>query len=203
MASELNVGGITTTGNVGVGTSPTAISNYTALTISGAYGGVIDLKNGSTEDLRLLSQSTQSFVGTQSATPLILRTAGAEAMRIASTGLATFSAGINVNSTGNFSKIETAGWVTVADDSTITLSTSSVAAALISVHEIYSGEGGVFFVTFTGAAILIASDGNVAATDSDTNMCVYKSPNSHTVTFKNRTGVTRNFNIAQLGGTLT
>ena len=86
MASELNVGGITTTGNVGVGTSPTAIASYTALTISGDYGGVIDLKSGSTEDLRLLSQSTQSFVGTQSATPLILRTAGAEAVRIDSTG---------------------------------------------------------------------------------------------------------------------
>ena len=73
-------------GNVGIGTSPTVIASYTALTISGDYGGVIDLKNGSTEDLRLLSQSTQSFVGTQSATPLILRTAGAEAMRIDSAG---------------------------------------------------------------------------------------------------------------------
>ena len=99
MASELNVGGLTTTGSVGVGTSPTAIANYTALTVSGAYGGVIDLKNGSIEDLRLLSQSTQSFVGTQSATPLILRTAGAEAMRIDSTGNSTFSGDVTATTT--------------------------------------------------------------------------------------------------------
>ena len=105
MASELNVGGITTTGSVGVGTSPTAIANYTALTVSGAYGGVIDLKSGSTEDLRLLSQSTQSFVGTQSATPLILRTAGAEAMRIDSAGDSTFSGDVIIGQTTGTHKL--------------------------------------------------------------------------------------------------
>jgi hypothetical protein len=72
---------------LGIGTSsPTAVTNYSALTLSGAYGGIIDLNNGSTNDLRILSQSTQSFIGTTSATPLIFRTAATERMRITSTG---------------------------------------------------------------------------------------------------------------------
>jgi trimeric autotransporter adhesin len=73
--------------SLGIGTSsPTAVTNYSALTLSGAYGGIIDLNNGSTNDLRILSQSTQSFIGTTSATPLIFRTAATERLRIDSTG---------------------------------------------------------------------------------------------------------------------
>jgi hypothetical protein len=73
--------------SLGIGTSsPTAVTNYSALTLSGAYGGIIDLNNGSTNDLRILSQSTQSFIGTTSATPLIFRTATTERMRINSSG---------------------------------------------------------------------------------------------------------------------
>jgi hypothetical protein len=73
--------------SLGIGTSsPTAVTNYSALTLSGAYGGIIDLNNGSTNDLRILSQSTQSFIGTTSATPLIFRTATTERMRIDSSG---------------------------------------------------------------------------------------------------------------------
>jgi hypothetical protein len=73
--------------SLGIGTSsPTAVTNYSALTLSGAYGGIIDLNNGSTNDLRILSQSTQSFIGTTSATPLIFRTAATERMRINSSG---------------------------------------------------------------------------------------------------------------------
>jgi hypothetical protein len=73
--------------SLGIGTSsPTAVTNYSALTLSGAYGGIIDLNNGSTNDLRILSQSTQSFIGTTSATPLIFRTAATERFRIDSSG---------------------------------------------------------------------------------------------------------------------
>jgi trimeric autotransporter adhesin len=73
--------------SLGIGTSsPTAVTNYSALTLSGAYGGIIDLNNGSTNDLRILSQSTQSFIGTTSATPLIFRTAATERLRIDSSG---------------------------------------------------------------------------------------------------------------------
>ena len=78
---------ITAAGNVGIGTaSPTSVANYSALTLSGFYGGIIDLNNGSTNDLRILSQSTQSFIGTTTATPLILRTGGSERLRIDSSG---------------------------------------------------------------------------------------------------------------------
>lgn len=74
-------------GNVGIGTtSPTSIANYSALTLSGTYGGILDFNNGSTNDLRILSQSTQSFIGTKTATPLIFRTGGTERMRIESNG---------------------------------------------------------------------------------------------------------------------
>jgi hypothetical protein len=123
-------------------------------------------------------------------------------LTISSAGLATFANGIDVDSTGNFVKLEAYQNVSVADDATIPLSSGSCSSAIVSVYETSGGVGGVFFITYSGTAILIASNGSVAATDSDGNMCVYKSASSHTATFKNRMGSTKTFSVAQLGGYL-
>jgi len=137
---------------------------------------------------------------------LVFRTyktgSGVDRLTIDEDGLATFANGIDVDSTGNFVKLEAYQNVSVADDATISLSSGSCSSAIVSVYETSGGVGGVFFITYSGTAVLIASSGSVAATDSDGNMCVYKSASSHTATFKNRMGGTKTFSIAQLGGYL-
>jgi len=221
MASELNVGGITTTGNVGIGCTaesalqvqgtfvgsgvPTAAGLHAGmsgnhclvqLVANGSNGSpYIDFSNVPEDvDFRIIEAGDGST--------LTIQPYGVAGLEMSTAGLCTFGNGIDVNTTGNFVKLEAYQHVSVADDATFSLSSGTCGSALISVYEPGSGDGGIFFITYGGAAVLIASSGSVAATDSDGNMCVYKSASSHTATFKNRLGATRSFNVVQLGGYL-
>jgi hypothetical protein len=84
--------------------------------------------------------------------------------------------------------------VSVANNGTIDITTGSAGAVLICVYETNTGNGGVFFGSFSTTITKIAGDGS--ATDSGSGIAVYKSSSSHTITFKNRYGSTANFNIA-------
>ena len=86
MASELNVGGITTTGNVGIGTS----SPNFELEVAGNIG--IDEKIYHNDDHNTYIQFTGDT--------FTVRTGGTDRLVIDSTGLATFSAGIAFTQTG-------------------------------------------------------------------------------------------------------
>ena len=55
--------------------------------------------------------------------------------------------------------------------------------------------GGIWAVSYKGTATLLYDDGHCAASDSDTKLCVYKSADSHTTTFKNRLGSTQTLRI--------
>ena len=224
MASELNVGTVVCTGaltgasvNASNGSSSFARTHATTT----ASLQILDLKATSSGDMAdgfgpsiVFSASdtgvTSSQVaeinavraGSDTAFDLEFQTGDATRLSISSAGLATFSNGIDVTSTGNFSKLETTREVSVADDATLSLSAGGCQSAMISVYETASGKGGIFFITYNTAAILIASTGTVAATDSDGYMCVFKSTSSHTATFKNRMGSTKNFRVAQIGGYL-
>jgi hypothetical protein len=228
-------GAVTTTGNVGIGTSsPEAALDVNSTVAGGAgtvYGAIIrgteaagaDLLAGDGIGLKFeipyngaatnigasIEAIKASATDNNSSTDLLFKTSAnnetlATRLTIDSAGLSTFSAGIVVNdAAGSFAQIETGGAISVADDATISLATGYFCkSALIYVYEGGSGKGGLVFLTYSSAAILVANGGNVAATDSDGDMCVYKSASSHTATFKNRMGGTKTFYIAQVGGTL-
>ena len=92
--------------------------------------------------------------------------------------------------------------ITVADDATVTLVNAELGACLIHVYDTGTGDGGVYFATYKGQPVRIASAGSYgfATADQDGNYCVYKSSNSHALTFKNRTGASRNITILITGG---
>ena len=86
--------------------------------------------------------------------------------------------------------------ISVADDGTVTLTAGTAGACLIHVYDVGVGDGAVFFATFRGQTVLVTESldntHGFSISDSDGNYCVFKSNNNHTVTFKNRTGATRN-----------
>jgi len=79
---------ITSTGNVGIGTSsPSSFSNYSTLTVNGTNGGIINLKVAETETARLQAFSGAFNVAAKGAsTNLLFETNGSERMRIDSSG---------------------------------------------------------------------------------------------------------------------
>jgi len=85
--------------------------------------------------------------------------------------------------------------ITVADDATVTLLSGQAGAVLIHVYDQGVGDGAVFFATYKGGTVLVSESASntyvFATSDTDNAYCVYKSGNSHTVTFKNRTGASR------------
>ena len=87
----------------------------------------------------------------------------------------------------------------MADDATITVIDTNAGACMVYVYDGTSGGGGVFFCTYSDAAVKVAGSSNTAATDSDGNLCVYKSTSSHDVIVKNRLGASRNISIIVVG----
>jgi hypothetical protein len=83
--------------------------------------------------------------------------------------------------------------VSVASGGTINLTVANAGAVLICVYDTTSGNGGVFFGSYTTTITKIAGDGS--ATDAGSDIAVYKTANSHTIIFKNRYATTRDFNI--------
>ena len=59
----------------------------------------------------------------------------------------------------------------------------------------------MYFATYKGQPVLVASQGSFgfSTADTDGNYCVFKSNNSHAVTFKNRTGASRNMSFMIVG----
>ena len=67
---------------------------------------------------------------------------------------------------------------------------------IIYVYDQAQGDGGVYFVTYKGQPVLLASQGGTFSTsDVDGSYCIIKNTNSHTVTFKNRIGFARPISI--------
>ena len=90
-------------------------------------------------------------------------------------------------------------YTTMADDATLTVIDLNAGACMVYVYDGTSGGGGAFFCTYSDAAVKVAGSSNTAATDSDGNLCVYKSTSSHDVIVKNRLGASRNISIIIVG----
>ena len=103
--------------------------------------------------------------------------------------------------TSGFGLFKASASVTVADQSTITLSGGS-SAQLICVACGNTGTGGTFFANYNVVVSQIGgSTSGVSTTDAGgVDIAVYKNANSNTVTFKNRSGNTRVYDIAMFCG---
>ena len=198
---------IDSTGNVGVGVVPSHMVHAQATGTNQCLIVADEASNTFTAAMGVQNSpgvAQQAFVGTLTNQPFKLFTNNLPRVTIDNAGLATFSNGIKVNSTSkNYSQIETGTTVAIADDASITMSTSSNQNALVSVYDTSSGAAVMFFVSYATVAQII-SDPSVygSATDTDGKWCMIKTVNSHAMTFKNRTGSTRTFQIAQIGGQL-
>jgi hypothetical protein len=100
------------------------------------------------------------------------------------------SLGIQAESAG-IGRIEQTSEITVADDATVTLTDTECGAVIIHVYDNSGGRGGIYFATYSGGTTLLAAEpsSNFSTSDVDGNYCVFKSSDNHTVTFKNRRGV--------------
>jgi hypothetical protein len=120
---------------------------------------------------------------------------GTERLRIDSSGIAKFSSANNVG------RIMTNGTVTIADDSSITLTNATAGAVIAMIYDTSSGTGASVFFSYEGSPEIIKQSGsNFTIGDTDNKYCIIKSANNHTATFKNRIGSSRNFNIFLIGG---
>ena len=97
--------------------------------------------------------------------------------------------------------------VTVADNASLSVQGSSASAGglIISVYDTGSGAGGCFYATFRGGTTLIAEgiSGDCSTSVADGKICVSKSSGSHTVTFTNTLGASREFYIGVYGAFVT
>jgi len=98
-------------------------------------------------------------------------------------------------------KLATLDQVTVADDGTLTVLSGQAGACIVHVYDTGSGAGAIFFASYGGSTAIIESNGSVGFSTSDTDgsYCLFKNPSSHTVTFKNRSGSSRNMRLFIVG----
>ena len=93
--------------------------------------------------------------------------------------------------------------IAVADDGTIALTDNDGAISHIYIYERGSGAGAIYTVGYPSATAIVLQGGGLSFTggtaESDGNVCLFSSVNSHAVTFKNMTGATRNFRIMMVG----
>ena len=110
----------------------------------------------------------------------------------------TVSGNIDLKNSSGFAKIDNSGTLSMADDATVTISSSRNGSALILVYETGSGIGALFFTCFGLAVTRLAGTSLTANSDSDGDLCCFNS--GHTITVKNRLGDTKSVVITVLGG---
>lgn len=86
----------------------------------------------------------------------------------------------------------------VADDSTITLTSTYCGVGVVLIWESDRGYNGYSFLGYNGSAGAAGNYGTFSNGDTDGAHCVY-SNGAHSSTYKNRTGATRNMTIIIYG----
>jgi len=106
-------------------------------------------------------------------------------------------------SANNLVRIEAQKYLLLGDDSSVDLFLGTAGSTLLSVYEGGSGSGALVWLNYSESSggNFVKSGGalNFSSSDTDGQICVIKSANSHTATVKNRSGVARNFAIAMYG----
>ena len=90
-------------------------------------------------------------------------------------------------------------YLTLADDATKTIALSGTATAggaLLVIYESASGDNALYHVGY-GNCVILNANGSYATSDTDGKFCVIVS--GHNISFKNRIGSQRNFNLMVYG----
>ena len=111
---------------------------------------------------------------------------GTERFRITSTGILRNTAG------DGMVKIEVPAYITLADDSSVSIFVDTAGSSLVSVYEGGTGSGALVWLNFANSSggnfLKSGGNSNFSSSDTDGQLCVIKSANSHTATIKNRLG---------------
>ncbi len=109
---------------------------------------------------------------------------------------------MRINSTGkidtknrDFGFFNHATNVSLADEASIVINATTAGVGILCLYEQASGSNGVFRVGYASCSGLSGQGAlGLDTADTDGNVCVFSS--GHTITIKNRTGITRGFSIA-------
>ena len=99
----------------------------------------------------------------------------------------------------NAGYIRNATSASFADDAYGSITSGEAGAFLIYAYDYASGNGAVFFCNYSETAVKVTGSASWTNSDSDGNMCVFKSANSHTTTVKNRSGSTKSLGFLLVG----
>jgi hypothetical protein len=145
---------IDSSGNVGIGSTPTAIGSYKVLEVNGTSGAYIALKQGGTEYGNIYNNSTDgTTISASGARSIIFQTNGAERMRIDSSGNLQFNSGygsvataygcrawVNFNGTGTVA-IRASGNVSSITDNGTGAYTVNFSTALVDANYCINATG--------------------------------------------------------------
>ena len=101
----------------------------------------------------------------------------------------------------NISVLTGTSSITLADDATYSMNSSGIGGAcLVAVYESGAGDNALFHCGYNGVAVINSLNNSFGFANSDTDgkICIIGS--GHSLTFKNRTGLSRTFFINVFGG---
>ncbi|QDP61164.1 MAG: hypothetical protein Unbinned3325contig1000_49 [Prokaryotic dsDNA virus sp.] len=193
--------------SMNTGTSNTVIGSLTGDAITSGTNNVVV---GKSSDISAVDGTNQIVIG-EGATgvadnAVTLGNASVTAVYMAQdSGATVHCGGLKVTGDANgCADIDVGGsFVSVADDSTLTI-TSSVSSALLIMSEGAGARPAVFHLSYSSTPVLLSDPLSVYSTsDTDGKFCVIKSANDHATTFKNRFGSTRTFKFMLIGSSVT
>ena len=122
---------------------------------------------------------------------------GTERFRITSTGILRNTAG------DGMVKIEVPAFISLADGSSVSIFVDTAGSCLVSVYEGGTGSGALVWLNYANSSggnfLKSGGNSNFSSSDTDGQLCIIKSGNSHSATIKNRLGGTINLAVGVYG----
>ena len=171
------------------------------LHLSGGSDRRIQLGNGGA-GANTVSNNTVHIRGDGATMKLMAASGGEYVFEINGTEVFNIENDGNITSGGaNISVFTGTSSITLADDATYSMNSSGTGGAcLVAVYESASGDNALFHCGFNGVAVINSLNNafGFANSDTDGKICIIGS--GHSLTFKNRTGLSRTFFINVFGG---